>query len=105
MVGMGSVFCGCGRTTVHREEGYDYGWNATFRGAPDLHQGCKGAVAATDERDARDFDGDRRLVLHGRAEDFLHEPPPTRAGRISRPLHVAPAVGPDRMRYAAEGDQ
>src|SRR3989442_14138648 len=58
-----------------------------------------------DERQARDCDAETRLVPHGRAEDFLHQTSPTPARRIARALRVAPAVGPDRMRHAAEGDQ
>src|SRR6266704_3482735 len=50
-------------------------------------------------------DGATRLILDARAEHFLHEPSPAPAVRIARPLRVAPAVGPDRMRHASERDQ
>src|SRR5947208_1127785 len=70
------------------------------------HDTWRAATTTTEFRETGLTRGAARPLLpQGRAEHFLHEPSSAAARGIARPLGVAPAVGPDRVRHTPEGHQ
>src|SRR5437660_3306925 len=81
-------------------------WSSDVCSSDLLNDTWRAATTTTEFRETGLTRGAARPLLpQGRAEHFLHEPSSAAARGIARPLRVAPAVGPDRVRHTPEGHQ